>query len=116
MRTNSLHILILSIFFGYIGQLNCQEISLKIKAESKLEQQIIDSINGGSTFKKMDDLLKFLQDTKKRLVKKGHFSANFSEAVKKDTLYVVKFKLGPKYKYINIYGHTDLFKKNGVKL
>ena len=66
MRTNSLHILILSIFFGYIGQLNCQEISLKIKAESKLEQQIIDSINGGSTFKKMDDLLKFLQDTKKK--------------------------------------------------
>ena len=115
MRTNSLHILILSIFFGYIGQLNCQEVSLKIKAESKLEQQIIDSINEGSTFKKMDDLLKFLQDTKKRLVKKGHFSANFSEAVKKDTLYVVKFKLGPKYKYINIYGHTDLLKKNGFE-
>ena len=95
--------------------MNCQEVSLKIKAESKLEQQIIDSINEGSTFKKMDDLLKFLQDTKKRLVKKGHFSANFSEAVKKDTLYVVKFKLGPKYKYINIYGHTDLLKKNGFE-
>ena len=101
----------MSIFFGYVGELNCQEISLKIKAESTLEQQILDSINNGSTFKKMDDLLKFLQDTKERLVKKGHFSANFSEAVKKDTLYLVKFKLGPRYEYVNIYGHTNLFKK-----
>ena len=115
MRTNILYILILSIFFGYVGELNCQEISLKIKAESTLEQQILDSINNGSTFKKMDDLLKFLQDTKERLVKKGHFSANFSEAVKKDTLYLVKFKLGPRYEYVNIYGHTDLFKKNGFE-
>ena len=105
----------MSIFFGYVGELNCQEISLKIKAESTLEQQILDSINNGSTFKKMDDLLKFLQDTKERLVKKGHFSANFSEAVKKDTLYLVKFKLGPRYDYVNIYGHTDLFKKNGFE-
>ena len=48
----------MSIFFGYVGELNCQEISLKIKAESTLEQQISDSINNGSTFKKMDDLLK----------------------------------------------------------
>ena len=110
MRTNSLHILLLSIFFGYVCELNCQEISLKIKAESKLEQQILDSINNGSTFKKIDDLLRFLQNTKEILVKKGHFSANFSEVVK-DTLYTVKFKLGPRYKYINIYGHADLFKK-----
>ena len=115
MRTNSLHILVLSIFFGYVGELNCQEINLKIKAESILEQQILDSINDGSTFKKIDDLLRFLQDTKERLVKKGHFSANFSEPVKKDTLYTVKFKLGPRYKYVNIYGHTDLFKKNGFE-
>ena len=75
----------------------------------------MDSINDGSTFKKIDDLLRFLQDTKERLVKKGHFSANFSEPVKKDTLYTVKFKLGPRYKYVNIYGHTDLFKKNGFE-
>ena len=115
MRTNSLHILLLSIFFGYVCELNCQEISLKIKAESKLEQQILDSINNGSTFKKIDDLLRFLQNTKEILVKKGHFSANFSEVVKKDTLYTVKFKLGPRYKYINIYGHADLFKKNGFE-
>ena len=115
MRTNSLHILVLSIFFGYVGELNCQEINLKIEAESILEQQILDSINDGSTFKKIDDLLRFLQDTKERLVKKGHFSANFSEPVKKDTLYTVKFKLGPRYKYVNIYGHTDLFKKNGFE-
>lgn len=115
MRTNSLHILILSIFFGYVSELNCQEISLKIKGESTLEQQILDSINYGSTFKKMDDLLKFLQDTKERLFKKGYFSANFSEAVKKDTLCLVKFKLGPRYEYVNIYGHTYLFKKNGFE-
>ena len=105
----------MSMFFGYVGELNSQEINLKIKTESTLEQQVLDSINNGSTFEKMDDLLKFLQDTKERLIKKGHFSANFSEVVKKDTLYLVKFTLGPRYKYINIYGHTDLFKKNGFE-
>ena len=30
-------------------------------------------------------------------------------------MYTVKFKLGPRYKYINIYGHADLFKKNGFE-
>ena len=115
MRTNSLHIITLLIFFGCVGKLNCQEINLKIKAESILEQQILDSINNGSTFKKMDDLLKFLQNTKERLIKKGHFSANFSKEVKKDTLHIVKFELGPRYEYINIYGYPDLFKKNGFE-
>jgi hypothetical protein len=115
LRTKSLYIIISSIFLGYVGELNCQEINLKIKAESILEQQILDSINNGSTFKKTDDLLKFLQETKERLVKKGHFFANFSEVLKKDTLHEVKFELGPRYEYINIYGHTDLFKKNGFE-
>ena len=112
MRTYKLYILTITIFFGYVGKLNCQEINLKIKTKSISEQQILDSINRRSTFKKMDDLLKYLQKTKNKLIKKGYFSANFSQIEKKDNLHVVKFELGPRYKYIYIYGHPDLFKKN----
>ena len=112
MRTYELYILIITIFFGYVGKLNCQEINLKIKTKSISEQQILDSINRRSTFKKMDDLLKYLQKTKNKLIKKGYFSANFSQIEKKDNLHLVKFELGPIYKYIYIYGHPDLFKKN----
>ena len=67
-----------------------------------------------------DDTLAMMQAvdsgyTKERLIKKGHFSANFSKEVKKDTLHIVKFELGPRYEYINIYGYPDLFKKNGFE-
>ena len=115
MLTNRFYIIILSTLCGCVIELNCQEINLKIKSESILEQQILDSINNGSTFKKMNDLLEYLQNVKEILVKKGHFSANFSEVVKKDTLHIVKFELGPRYEYINIYGYADLFKKNGFE-
>jgi len=115
LLTNRLYIIILSVIYGYVAELYCQEINLKIKSECILEQQILDSINNGSTFKKMDDLLEYLQNTKEILVKKGHFSANFSDIVKEDTLHIVKFELGPRYEYINIYGYPDLFKKNGFE-
>jgi len=111
---DSLHILIILIIFSFSIKVYCQEINLKLKGESKIEQQIIDSVAKKSKFKKKDDLSEYLNETKKKLIRKGFITITENQERNKNE-YTIKLQLGPRYNYVYISGNYFLFEKIGFK-
>ena len=111
---NSLNILIVSIIFSFCNKVSCQEINLKFKGGSSVEQQIIDSVAKKSKFKKYNDLLSYLNETKKKLRHKGFITMS-ENLVRNKNQYTIKLQLGPRYNYVYIFGNYYLFEKIGFK-
>ena len=111
---NRLYILIISIVFSFGSKVSCQEINLRFKGESSIEQQIIDSVAKKSKFKKNNDLLDYLKETKKKLIRKGFLTIT-EKLERNKNEYTIELKLGPRFKHVYISGNYYLFEKVGFK-
>ena len=111
---NRLYILIVSIVFSFGSKVSCQEINLRFKGESSIEQQIIDSVAKKSKFKKNNDLLDYLKETKKKLIRKGFLTIT-EKLERNKNEYTIELKLGPRFKHVYISGNYYLFEKVGFK-
>ena len=109
-----LHILIVAIIFSFSSKISCQEINLKFKGKSKIEQQIIDSVAKKLKFKKKDDLSDYLNEIKKKLIRKGFITITEKQERNKNE-FTIKLQLGPRYSYVYISGNYLLFEKIGFK-
>ena len=108
--------LFICFFGGGFWTANSQEISLRLKANLKENQQILDSLQIAVNFEDLAAVESEILKIQKQLYNKGFVQLKFLD-LKKDRLeFTAAFELGPAYKSILIYGHSELFEKLGDNL
>ena len=108
--------LFLCFFGGGFWAANSQEISLRLKANLKENQQILDSLQIPINFEDLAAVESEILKIQKQLYNKGFVQLKFL-GLKKDRLkFTAAFELGPAYKSVLIYGHSELFENLGDEL
>ena len=108
--------LFLCFFGGGFWAANSQEISLRLKANLKENQQILDSLQIAVNFEDLAAVESEILKIQKQLYNKGFVQLKFL-GLKKDRLkFTATFEFGPAYKSVLIYGHSELFENLGDEL
>ncbi len=96
-------ILLLIICIHFTSNIWCQNLSLKVTSQTKLEKHIIDSLDYLKTHKDYTSLISEIDTVQKKLYKIGYFENLYETTKINDSTYQAKFQLKKKYKRIHIY-------------
>ena len=100
---------------GCFWSVNAQEVSLVLKANSKTDQQILDSLEVAEDFENVAALEAEILEVQKQLYTKGYVALKFLGLKNDDLVFTATFELGSVCESILIYGHSDLFMILGYK-
>ncbi len=96
-------ILLLIICIHFTSNIWCQNLSLKVTSQTKLEKHVIDSLDYLKTHKDYTSLISEIDTVQKKLYKIGYFENLYETTKINDSTYQAKFQLKKKYKRIHIY-------------
>ena len=102
-------------FLIYIGlwETYGQEIILKVEATTEKDTEILNFVESLTTFKDFESLKKEVFRIQKQIYNKGYIGVKFLSLVDNGSDYTAKFDLGPMYKSILIFGHSEIFESLG---
>ena len=101
---------------GSVWQINAQGISLNLKGHSPADQEVLESLSAALIFENVAALEIEIKHIQKQLYNKGHISLKFLGLKNEKLEYTAEFELGPAYKSILIFGHSNLFKPLGYAI
>ena len=90
-----------------------QEIILKVEATTEKDTEILNFVESLTTFKDFESLKKEVFRIQKQIYNKGYIGVKFLSLVDNGSDYTAKFDLGPMYKSILIFGHSEIFESLG---
>tara|TARA_B100001057_G_scaffold75790_1_gene70524 strand:+ start:23091 stop:24734 length:1644 start_codon:yes stop_codon:yes gene_type:complete len=90
-----------------------QEILLKVEAATEKHTEILNSVGSLTTFKDLESLKKEIFRIQRQIYNKGYIDVKFLSLVDNGLSYTAKFDLGPMYKSILIFGHSQIFESLG---
>ena len=90
-----------------------QEILLKVEATTEKDTEILNFVGSLTTFKDFESLKKEVFRIQKQIYNKGYIDVKFLSLVDNGLDYTAKFDLGPMYKSILIFGHSQIFESLG---
>ena len=101
---------------GSVWQINAQGISLNLKGHSPADQEVLESLSAAVIFENVAALETEIEHIQKQLYNKGYISLKFLGLKNEKLEYTAEFELGPAYKSILIFGHSNLFKPLGYAI
>ena len=90
-----------------------QDILLKVEATTEKDTEILNFVGSLRTFKDFESLKKEVFRIQKQIYNKGYIDIKFLSLVDNGLDYTAKFDLGPMYKSILIFGHSQIFESLG---
>ena len=90
-----------------------QDILLKVEATTVKDTEILNFVGSLRTFKDFESLKKEVFRIQKQIYNKGYIDIKFLSLVDNGLDYTAKFDLGPMYKSILIFGHSQIFESLG---
>lgn len=108
--------LLLNIYTCWFLGINAQELTLSIKTEKPISQNLIDSLQIPKTFKNYSEIEKETDTISLKLQRMGFIESEFLQINKKnDSSYVAAFSLGRKYNQIKIYYSEENFTRKELQ-
>jgi outer membrane protein assembly factor BamA len=99
-----------------VWTIDAQEISLKLKGHSPADQEVLESLAAAVIFENVAALEDEIEHIQKQLYNKGYISLKYLGLKNKKLEYTAEFELGPAYKSILIFGHSNLFRPLGYTI
>ena len=99
-----------------VWTINAQEISLKLKGHSPVDQEVLESLAAAVIFENVAALEDEIEHIQKQLYNKGYISLKYLGLKNEKLEYTAEFELGPAYKSILIFGHSSLFRPLGYTI
>lgn len=108
--------LLLNIYTCWFLGINAQELTLSVKTEKPISQNLIDSLQIPKTFKNYSEIEKETDTISLKLQRMGFIESEFLQINKKnDSSYVAAFSLGRKYNQIKIYYSEENFTRKELQ-
>ena len=116
MTSKHFFILKTLLFLSNVWTINAQEISLKLKGHSPVDQEVLESLAAAVIFENVAALEDEIEHIQKQLYNKGYISLKYLGLKNEKLEYTAEFELGPAYKSILIFGHSSLFRPLGYTI